>query len=457
MMKLRILFFIFLVSFFIFYLVGLNRAEKLIPSGDEPHYLIITKSIAEDGDFDLKNNYTQNQFNEFGHATIDYHLSPNLKDQNKFYSVHNIGLPILLVPGYILGGIKGAIVCINIIAALSALLIFIIAYEITKNKISATIIWLVSFIIPISLYSAAIFTEMPLFLLSLLLIYILLQYSKQPKRYLILLFSIICALLLWLHVKYAVTAFVFLISMIVLFKNYRLKNILILLIFPLLSYVLLILLFGRWYGLYSLTAQYPLGLFTSTDTISPISIFKGIFGILIDKAFGVLVFAPVYIFSFSGLYFLFKDNKKIAIGSIIVFLVTIFSFGMNIKYLGWCPVGRFAIPILSILTLWLIYSYKYLKSIYLKIIYYVLLLYSITLSIILIKNYDLSYSVGFENKMFTSSNILKYYNKLYPVLIGKIETYEFPAIGTNGLIKLFFWILLIIVFSYIIIKNSNRK
>ncbi|MFB6356703.1 MAG: hypothetical protein ABEJ65_09340, partial [bacterium] len=55
--------------------------------GDEPDYLIISHSILTDGDLSVSNNYRE--------AGADFEVP-----DEPAYSIHSIGLPIILVPFY---------------------------------------------------------------------------------------------------------------------------------------------------------------------------------------------------------------------------------------------------------------------------------------------------------------------------------------------------------------------
>lgn len=452
LLKILILCSIFLVSLIIFYNFGKIRMEKQIFSGDEPHYLLIAKSLVRDKDFDLTNNYDQRDYQEFGYDYFDNsHLSVN-SPEGKLYSIHHIGLSILLAPGYFLNGIRGAVFSMNIIAALSALILFLLAYKVTKSFKKSVLTWLVGFLIPLSLYSSALYTEMPLFLLSLVLIYLLLLYAKTPKLLYSLLFGFFATLILWLHIKYTLIVLVLMLAMGILFKDKFLKNIFVLILFPLISLVLELALFRHWFGSFSLSAQYPLGQLAMVNLLNWQPLAQGTIGLFLDHAFGLFVYSPIFIFSFGGLYWLWKENKKIAIGSILIFLIIWLSFGFYIKYLGWCPVGRFIMPVMPILILWLIYFIKNLKNIYTSIIFSLFYLFSLHLSLNLTTHYNLSLSAGFENKIFGLNKTLESYNHLYPLLIGRIETGEFPIFGTSEIIKILIFILAIIIINYFVIK-----
>ena len=85
---------------------GLNTHGKNSAAGDESHYLAVTRSLANDGDLDLANNY--NPPNEPGpHARTAVN--------GRLESVHDIGLPILLVPAYLVASRVSAVAPISIV------------------------------------------------------------------------------------------------------------------------------------------------------------------------------------------------------------------------------------------------------------------------------------------------------------------------------------------------------
>jgi hypothetical protein len=110
-------------------------------SGDEPHYIMMTDSLSKDGDFNLKNDY------ELGRSTnylkgpgLEPHLSL-LIDRNspRWYSIHTIGLPLILAIPYHYFGVDGARVWLMLLQ-FSLVCTF---YLILKKHIkSSTRIWL---------------------------------------------------------------------------------------------------------------------------------------------------------------------------------------------------------------------------------------------------------------------------------------------------------------------------
>lgn len=438
---------IFIINLILYCLIGAYSLDKRGFVGDEPNYIIITKSLVFDHDFDLKNNY-QEDYPE----SKSYHVSVNSLN-NKSFSVHNIGLSILLSPGFMLIGKYGTILIINILAAIASVILFLMAAKILQDKIKVFLIWLLSFTVPISLYSSAIFTEMPLFLISLSLLYLILLYKEKPKILYLILFTLLCAILPWLHVKYILILIIYLVAMMFQINKKILISLAILIIPPLISILLELLLFKTWFGSFSLDAQYPGGLLTSTNNFSLVNFVQGISGLFYDKAFGIIFYSPIYLLSFSGLYFLYKFDRKLAISTFIIFAISIVSFGLYIKYLGFCPEGRFIIPILPILIFWLIFTLKYLKNIYLYVLYIFILILSLLMSCYLIIHPDMTLNIGFISVVYQKlPNFLQnIYSFIAPILIGQIEQEQVLKMSSYDTLRLIFLLIFTILLNYIYI------
>ena len=75
------------------------------PGGDEPHYLVITQSLLADGDLRIENNHAQRAYAAYfaGDLRPDYIA---LGRNGAIYSIHPIGLPLLVAPAFAIGGIQ---------------------------------------------------------------------------------------------------------------------------------------------------------------------------------------------------------------------------------------------------------------------------------------------------------------------------------------------------------------
>ncbi len=89
------------VPLFVFLCVwGLTTRGKFSVSGDEPHYLMIAESLLSDHDLDLSNNYANGDGRWF--AVKDLAPGPHTvrKPDGAAWSVHDIGVAVVLLPAY---------------------------------------------------------------------------------------------------------------------------------------------------------------------------------------------------------------------------------------------------------------------------------------------------------------------------------------------------------------------
>ena len=129
---------IFLASAIIFGTVAWRlTATPLFPSGDEPHYLVITQSLLHDGDLRIEDNHQREEYR----AYLNGPLKPDYLtrgDDGQIYSIHPVGLPVLAMPAFALGGYRGVVAMLVVMAALAAALLWQWARDITGSAPAAT-------------------------------------------------------------------------------------------------------------------------------------------------------------------------------------------------------------------------------------------------------------------------------------------------------------------------------
>jgi hypothetical protein len=140
------------------------------PDGDEPYNLLITHSLAYDGDADLANNYAAGDWRHF----MDRPISPQPGDpagpHGERYSRHNALLPLVLVPAYRLAGRTGAQITMALMTAALAWLTLRLGRHYAPQRPGETLVaygWL-AFAPPLPLYSYQIWVEVPAALLIVL-------------------------------------------------------------------------------------------------------------------------------------------------------------------------------------------------------------------------------------------------------------------------------------------------
>jgi len=110
-------------------------------TGDEPHYLLAARSLVRDGDVDLTNDYADGLYREFFPTDalrralpelapeLDPHDVPGVHGERR--PVHQLGMSLLLAPGYLLGGVYGARLVAVLIATLAGWLCVRLAVEVS--------------------------------------------------------------------------------------------------------------------------------------------------------------------------------------------------------------------------------------------------------------------------------------------------------------------------------------
>ena len=76
---------------------------SLFPSGDEPHYLVMAQSLWRDGDLKIENNHTRGDYSDYYARELEPHFLTRGQD-GEIYSVHPVGMPVLITPVLALGG-----------------------------------------------------------------------------------------------------------------------------------------------------------------------------------------------------------------------------------------------------------------------------------------------------------------------------------------------------------------
>ena len=126
-----ILFFIFFFAFL--WASDIRATYGASITGDEPFYLLTTKSLISDQDLDLQNQYQNHDYEEFfDHEDGLWKQSVPLSD-GTLLSPHNPGLSVFLMPGYFLGGLFGAQMQMAVTAAITWALAFLLAFELSKS------------------------------------------------------------------------------------------------------------------------------------------------------------------------------------------------------------------------------------------------------------------------------------------------------------------------------------
>jgi len=374
-------FILLLACFFI--LLGIRLYVNQPLSGDEPHYLLMVYSLSHDKDLNLKNNYLNKDLESLYPNLSPVNQIGNLQVENnsiKWYSIHGVGLPILLLPGFLIAGELGAIITMVFISTVVLWLTWIWVFDVTKNKGLATL----SSIILLTCYSfnglaGYIYPDIIIAGITLAALIIIHRYSNNLLYQFI--FGLIIGFMILVHFKsLAVALPLFLVLIYKQWSKHRkipwvsvVGFLPLALFFFISTYV--------WFGVWNPATIYSGLSFTQA------SVFFIVSGILFDSMRGILVNNPILLLIPLGLPIWFKSNREKLLIAAFVALPSILILANFGEWNGGdSPTGRYIIDILPIFIPAIAYSISALKKLKrsLPILLY-LITFFITVDFVLIK------------------------------------------------------------------------
>ncbi len=348
---------------FLFYGLFVNRIilYSSPPTGDQAFYLMVTMSIVQDGDFNLANNYANRDENKF------YSLAPHppnfvgmdapypLPPHNGFtparpageqYNFHWPGLSLLVAPAWVIGGIFGlwwpaTVVFMCIIGALLATNIFLLAHEISGRAWIALVVWAaLAFSNPLMSYTYLIFSELTCGLLMLYAFRRLALGWGANSPFRLLLVGLSIAYIPWVAWRCAPISFgLGIYAAVQWWRWYRMRNAefgirnkdesrsipnstfhiphSLWLVIPIVVSLALLtwynfFLFGKFFPNNQTPERGDLPIFfwpwESRENLT--HFLTSGYGLLFDRAFGLLAFAPVYLLAVVGIIAMFQSRRR---------------------------------------------------------------------------------------------------------------------------------------------------
>jgi hypothetical protein len=341
--------------------IGIRASRGASITGDEPFYLLTTQSLIDDGDLDLTEQYERKSYREFfDHPDGLWRQSvPN--DDGVLLSPHNPGLSVYVIPGFLIGGLRGAQVQLLLTAALTFALTYVLAARISGSPLWS---WAATAAVGLSatafIYSTEIYPEIPA---ACALVLALLVVTKQRSLGWgqALLLTLALSALVWFGVKYAVLA----VPVTAVFL-WRADN------------VGRAVLVGAGGASAAAFAGFHISVFGEITPYSVNSVYEGsgtgrvldshftlyidrvyrIWGVFIDRRFGLARWAPVLLLAIPGMLLLARRGLDGALIVSLVGLQLLVATFVAITMMGWWFPGRtmatvlplFAIPMTLVLV-----------------------------------------------------------------------------------------------------------
>ncbi len=338
---------VFAASLLLYLCAGVPWGRQVGPGADEPHYLVITQSLLLDHDLQIENNHQRRDYRAYfgGELRPDY-LQRGLGEV--IYSVHAPGLPALLVAPFAVAGYLGTLVFMCVIAALAALAIFDLAALVGGESV-ALVTWLATCMtVPFVPHAWLIFPEMPAALLTAWGVVWLLA-PLPVRRSAWLWRGVAFALFPWLHTKYAVLLAALTAALLWRLRT-RWRDALALVIPIGISVLLWLWSFYVMYGVFDPEAPY--GAYPRIY-VKWANVPRGLLGLAFDQKFGLLVYAPVYLFAVLGAWRMLSSARLRLIGVTAVATTAGFVLSTTRLYMWWggsSAPARFLVPVAPLLA-----------------------------------------------------------------------------------------------------------
>lgn len=262
------------------------------PSGDEPHYLVITQSLLTDRDFKIENNHRREDYR----AYFPLPLRPDYLTRGKdgqIYSIHPVGLPILAMPAFAIAGYRGVVAMLVLMAGLAATLMWRWARDVSGSASAATFAWAATALTgPFLFNSFTVYPEVPG---ALAVLTVMAWRPKSTTTAAQIVRGIAIGALPWLSTKYAVMAAAA--GLVVAMRaRWQLR--------PLIAMGVPIAILGAaWFGFFywiwgTVSPSAPYG---RSDPMTLTYLAHGGPGLFFDQEYGIVLYAPVLALALVGL------------------------------------------------------------------------------------------------------------------------------------------------------------
>jgi hypothetical protein len=315
-------------------------------TGDEPHYVVVIKSLVEKGHLYVEDVYDDPR-PEW--ATWPYSWHAVEGPDGHFYSTHGIGLPLLAAPFYVAGGSLGLILFVPLVTSLVNLSQYFVCKRITgDDRVSFITVLVMGFATLLCAYSNQLYPELLMALLLLVSLNLVLRYGLtnivQVGMGLLIGYGFL------LKAAYAATVVGFGLGLFIICIKRRRLN-----------FVLFVAGAAVWFAVfcfYNSTAfgnPFAVPLASGESAYPQIQAGGAIFaatGLIFDRYRGLLPYSPVLVLSLLGLKPLLKERSEIfSLATSAVLVEYIGSSLFTHWWAGYSLPARYLVSILPLFSL----------------------------------------------------------------------------------------------------------
>ncbi len=266
------------------------------PGGDEPHYLVITQSLLNDGDLRIENNHEERQYAEYFGGTIAPDFIQRGAD-GEIYSIHAPGVSALVLPAFAVAGYRGAQATLLLVAAVTGALIWLIGWHATGRRGAAWFAWAGTALSSTTLLqSSMVFPDGPGALVAAASAWLIVRLGRRdgpvPTSAIVAVGALLAALP-WMHTRFSILSAGF--GLIIAWqlasaREGRERRLLAFSAVPALAALAWFAFFWLIYGTVNPAAPY------GTDSGASLAYVPGgTLALFFDQQFGLLAYSPVLV------------------------------------------------------------------------------------------------------------------------------------------------------------------
>jgi len=312
-------------------------ADPRVPGGDEPHYLVITQSLLQDGDLQIENNHTARDYATYFGGTINPDFLVRGRG-NVIYSIHAPGVSALVLPAFTIAGFRGAQATLILLFAITGALMWRSAWRLTGDVSAAWFAWAaVAGSATMALLSFMVFPDAPGACAVAAGVWLLVSLRDSSARSMIA-GSAALAALPWLHTRFSVLAGAIGLAIVVMLLvdgtrpwAERWRRVALFLFVPIVSAIAWLASFYWLYGTIDPRAPYgPNPEFRSW-------IWGAVTGLFVDQQFGLMTYAPVLAVALLGAVMRAPREWRV-LSALCIAIVLIYTMAVASYWMWWAGV-----------------------------------------------------------------------------------------------------------------------
>ncbi len=318
-----------LISGLVLFISACISDQLDIPTGDEPHYLVISQTLVLYHSLDVTLDYAHNDYKVFygGPLWPFQHTSPNKWGQ--LLPLHSIGAPVLWLIPFAVAGRLGTLLFMSLVSVLMVVNIYLllVSLGIRRNYAFATSLGL-ALASPIWVFSHHDFVEPIAALLCVYIVQVL--FKERLRAWDLVGSSLALGVLPWIHIRFALFEAVLTCFLLLkVYQDHRLSKLKPYL-YALLPVVGMFLIFEAYNFFVWGSLNPAINQASSGELPFDVAPWRGLFGLFFDQEYGLVTNFPIFLFLLGGIVLAFK-KRLLRFNLLMLFLsvpyiITIASF-----------------------------------------------------------------------------------------------------------------------------------